>query len=110
MNVNKHGRQIRVVEDLNGNFADKSYIFVWGQSSTSFCNNENRPLDMRIDDITQYLENDTLIMFVKKAHKRYNKDIERTDDYVTLGCYPSVLKLSNGYVTGYINNWGEAVS
>ena len=103
LDVNKHGREIKIIEDLKGNFADKSSIFVWGTTGNQ-CGNP----DARMDYITQYNKNDTLIMFIEKASKRFNFNggIERHSDYTVLGGYSSVVKLSNGYVTGYINNWG----
>jgi len=104
LDVNKHGREIKVIEDLKGNFTGKSSIFVWGTTGSSSCGNNP---DARMDYITQYQKNDTLIMFVEKVQS--NKKIERSGDYTTLNCFASVLKLSNGYVTGYINIWGVAV-
>ena len=107
LNVNKHGREIKVIEDLKGNFTGKSSIFVWGSTGVT-CDNKGRH-DARIDFITQYQKNDTLIMFIGKANKRFNGDFERTSDYTTLYNYSSVVKLSNDHVAGYINNWGVDV-
>jgi hypothetical protein len=108
--VNNHGREIKIIEDLKGNLVGKSSIFVWGQSSTSFCDNKRRQ-DLRLDDLTQYQKNDTLIMFIhNKVTENFNWEIERSTDYKTLGACASVLKLSNGYVTGYVNYWGVVVS
>ena len=99
LDVNNHGRKIKIIEDLKGNLTGKSSIFVWGASSTSFCDHKGRQ-DLRIDYITQYHKNDTLIMLIKNARKRFYGDIERSSDYSTLGgCYSSVLKLSNNSVT-----------
>ena len=109
LDVNKNGREIKVIEDLKGNFTDKSTIFVWGGTGKS-CGKP--PLDLRGDFITQYHKYDTLIMFIEKvgnAPKRPNKYVEKSSDYTTLTCYPSVLKLSNGYVTRGINYWGVPV-
>ena len=108
LDVNKHGREIKIVEDLKGNLMGVSSIFVWGGSNTSFCGKKEQ-VDGRMDRITQYNCNDTLIMFIQKATKRFSRDAERLSDYATLQCYPSVLKLSNGYVNGYINSWGETM-
>jgi len=107
LDTNKHGRQIKVVEDLKGNFAGKPSIFVWGSTGIS-CGKAER-LDARWDFITQYEKNDTLIMFIKTAHKRFNRDIESPNDYTVLPNYSSVIELSNGYASGYINNWGVDV-
>ena len=109
LNVDKHGREIKVIEDLKGNLEGKSSIFVWGMSSTSFCDNKGRQ-DLRLDDLTQYQENDTLVMFItNKVSENFNWDIERSNDYKTLGACFSILKFSNGYVTGTINNWSYDV-
>ena len=104
LDVAKHGRDIKVLEDLKGNFVGKSSIFVWGNSNTSFCDNKDRQ-DGRIDDLTQYHKNDTLIMLIdNKVHNHYNRAIERPNDYKTIGCCFSILKLSKDYVSGYITS------
>lgn len=104
LDVAQHGREIKVVEDLKGNFVGKSSVFVWGKSSTSFCDNKGRQ-DGRLDDITQYHKNDTLIMLIdNKIHNNYNRAVERPNDYKTIGCCYSVLKLSNSIVSGYITS------
>jgi len=103
--VNKHGREIKVIEDLKGNFGGKSSIFVWGISDIVLPGTGSTvsTSDGRVDNITQYNNGDTLIIFIKKAHKRFS-GIERSGDYATLGeCNPSVIKLSNGYVSGRVN-------
>jgi hypothetical protein len=109
LDVAKHGREIKVVEDMKGNFSGKSSVFVWGAGSTSSCDDQGRQ-DMRIDNITQYHENDTLIMLItNKVLKQFNWDIERPNDYKTLGCCYSILKLSDGYVTGNMDYWQNKV-
>ena len=55
----------------------------------------------RWDIITQYQENDTLIMLVNPVI--FENCIETFGDYTTIDCAFSVLKFSNGYVTGHIN-------
>ena len=77
LNIYEYGRHIEVIQDLKGNFADTSLIYV-----------------QKVDAITQYNKNDTLIMLIEKVYKE--------NDYIAGGC--AVLKLSNSYVTGYINN------
>lgn len=109
LDVDKHGREIKVVEDLKGNFTGKSSVFVWGASNTSFCDHKGRQ-DMRIDNINIYQKNDTLIMLItNKVLENFNRDIERPNDYKALGCCYSVLKLSEGYVTGNIHYWQNNV-
>ena len=83
LDAEKDGYNIKVIEDLKGNFTRKSNIFVWNGGG---------------GDIAQY-HNDTLIMHLMKC-KDSDDSIDYT--YMTLPCTYSVLKLSNGYVTGYI--------
>ena len=104
LDVDGHGRKIEVIEDLKGNFTDKSSIFVWGSTGV-LCSNKFEQIDARFDFITQYQVNDTLIMFIRNAHIRFNGDIESPNDYTTLLSYSSIIKWSNGYVSGWINNW-----
>jgi len=99
--VFEYGRYIEVIEDLKGNLADESPIFVWGGGCPSdrdkyVCMSSSRMV------MTQYNENDTLIMIVNKISVSYDGFIETTDDYAIIGCACSVLKLSNGFVTGLI--------
>jgi len=102
-NVKNHGRNINVFEDLKGNLAGKTSIFVWGASSISFCDHKGRQ-DKRVDDITQYHKSDTLIMLIKKSRKRFLGDIERSSDYSTIGgCHQSVLEFSDNSVSGPID-------
>jgi len=104
MDVYEYGRDIKVIEDLKGNFDNKSYIFVWGHGcpSKGVCLAGDRA-----DVITQYNKNDTLIMFVAKACKRFNDDIEKPGDYTTMGCCYSILKISKLFVIGYILPYDE---
>ena len=81
LDVCEYGRNIEIIEDLKGNFADTSFVFI-----QDCC---------RIGDaLIKHHKNDTLIMLFEKTYKK---------DYITLIGH-SVLKLSNDYVTGYINN------
>jgi len=97
LDVYEHGRNIKVIEDLKGNIANKSSIFVWGAYITSRCTES-----VRQDFITQYNKNDTLIMILEKTKRKYARDIERRGDYAIIPCALPVLVLSNGYVTGHI--------
>jgi len=82
LDTEKDGCNIKIIEDLKGNFVGKSDIFVWHSGS----------------DIVRYYEkNDTLIVLLNKC-KKNDEDI----DYATLICTHSVLKLSNGSVIGHI--------
>jgi len=99
LDVFEYGRTIKVIEDLKGNLVDESYIFVWGAGRPS----DGRPYlpTLRMEDMLSYNENDTLIMLLTKPYVR-EEGIETSDDYATFPCSFSVLKLSNGLVTGYI--------
>ena len=111
LDVIQHGRAIKVVEDLKGNFDDKPAILVWGASSISFCDDKGRQ-DLRVDYITQYHKNDTLIMLIKNAYSRFFMDIEKPGTYATLGgCQLSVLQFSNDSVSGPITSyWRQTLS
>jgi len=91
LNEYSGGNKIEVMEDLRGNFRDKSHINVWYCSS--------------------YPENDTLIMPLRKCegdHKGISYEYEGVK-----GGYP-ILRLSNGYVNGYIlskdDKWLKSLS
>ncbi len=102
LETHKYGRTIKVIEDLKGNFTGESSIFVWGNNSPHFDDSIVCIINERSDHITQYQENDTLIMLVAKATDRCG---ETSNEYQTMGCAYSILKLSNGFVTGPIT-WG----
>ena len=98
LDVFEYGRTIEVIEDLKGNFTGESSIFVWGGGNSpkdSGC----IPTNERMDHIELYQENDTLIMLVKSVTFEC---LEAISDYTTITCGYSVLKLSNGFVTGEI--------
>jgi hypothetical protein len=102
LEVVEYGRSIKVVEDLKGNFEEQPLIFVWGDGVPS----KGVGIESdRVDKITQYHQNDTLIVLIGKAYKRYAEDIEKAGDYVIMPCARSTLKFSNGYAIGYINSW-----
>ena len=111
-----YGRKIDVIEDLKGNFKDKSDICVWGQGNplkNTGCPSSFEEIDQRFDRLQyDFQTNDTLIMMLFKI-KKGNNFIEKSGDYETLPCTHGVLRLSNGYVSGciYGNNlaWGEWV-
>ena len=102
LDVFEYGREIKVIEDLKGNLAGKSSVFVWGGGHSS--NPQGAVIsNERMDNLSLYNKNDTLIMCIGIIQRA--NDIEKTGDYGTLQCSPCVLQLSNGYVTGQINNW-----
>jgi len=105
-NVYKHGRNIRVIEDLKGNFDGKSTIFVWGSGSdNTSC---VRIPHYRMDHITRYQKNDVLMMVVgripEKSHWHCSCfwGIENPGDYETSMFGFSVVKISKDNVTGFI--------
>ena len=106
LDVVEYGRTIKVIEDLKGNFDGESTIFVWGSGDPpKGCITING-----WDDITKYKENDTLVMFIGDAVDYYGSCLEKPGDYKTLSCSSSVLKESNGILTGYIHSgpsWEE---
>ncbi len=107
LDVFEYGRTIKVIEDLKGNFVDDSLIFVWGWGDPG----PGCMTTERWDIITQYEENDTLIMLIVPVF--FENCLEVFGDYTTIACASSVLKLSNGFVTGRIffpwgNFWNEA--
>ena len=105
LDVVEYGRHIKVIEDLKGNFKGDSTILVWGAGSPS--SGSSCMTTEKLDYLTQYQENDTLIMLVSPV--TFENCVEVFGGYTTFGCTYCVLKLSNGYVTGYIEPyiWGE---
>ena len=104
LGTNRHGREIRVIEDLKGNFRGNN-AFVWGASSTSSCSRPGQYRNKRVDFINHYQRGDTLIMLLTQAR-------ERSRDFATFGYgHSSVVRLSNGYVSGLITYpWIETMS
>ena len=105
LDVVEYGRHIKVIEDLKGNFTGNTTILVWGGGDSS--SGRNCISNEKLDYLALYQENDTLIMLVKPV--TYENCVEVFGGYTTFSCKQSVLKLSNGYVTGLINPyiWDE---
>jgi len=99
LDVYRHGRNIKIIDVFNGNLSVNSSIFVWG-AGTAEQGGEGMTIE-RWDIITQYDKNDTLIMIVEKIIKSA-RSRENPGDYETIQCAHSILKLSNGNVTGKI--------
>ena len=99
----EYGLNIKLVEDLKGNFPKNVNTFVlWGDGIPFLCSN-------RVDDLKKYNNQDVLIVLLTPAHDLPadmipdgNTWFEEPEDYTTLTCTASVLKLSDGYVTGFI--------
>jgi len=95
-----YGRNVRIIEDLKGNFSGKSSIFVWGiELGTGI---KCFGVRHKVDYINHHDINDTLVMILEEARKRFHGDVEKRGDYTTIACEISVLKLSNDTVTGRI--------
>ena len=98
----EYGINISLVEDLKGNFPkDVNKFTVWGDGHTFIELN-------RLDDLMLYKKQDVLIMLLtptrdlsEMAPKGY-KWLEKPEDYSTLTCTCSALKLSGDNVSGYI--------
>ena len=106
LDIIEYGRNIRIIEDMKGNFKEKSTIFVWGGGNPPNDGGVYLTVE-RLDNITSYNKNDTLIMLVKKIDKERPYTIEKPGEYATLDCACSVLKLSNTYVSGRIFPYWE---
>ena len=88
----RNGLTVRLVEDLKGNFPKGVITFnVWKNINICYP-------DGRHDCLSCYDYQDVLIMLLTPEIPR---------GYTTLQCIRSVLKLSNGYVTGNILTWDE---
>jgi hypothetical protein len=99
-----YGAKVKVLEDLKGNFADSVFISVWGKTGNASVDNYRE----RLDDLTQYAISDTLLLMLLKC-SLYEDELtpltppEKSDDFSTFEYAVSVLKISNGYVTGKIH-------
>ena len=105
LEVYEYGRTVKVIEDLKGNFDDESFIFVWGAGFPSEESGFTGFETNRCDLITLHQEKDTLIMLLGAPvvfEFEEGSGIEAHGDYATIECAYSVLKLSNGLVTGRI--------
>ena len=91
----EYGLSIKLVEDLKKNFPkDVSTFTVWGNGSTFIELN-------RLDNLALYNKQDVLIMLLTPTRDllaemvpQGHKWLEKPEDYATLGCTYSVLKLS----------------
>jgi len=104
----EYGLNIKLIEDLKGNFPKNINTFrVWG-SNTPFNSILNR-----VDDLIWYDKDDTLIMLLTPTQDLSHMHMEQPDemkqiwleiyeDYAILPCTFSCLKLSDNYVSGNI--------
>ena len=101
LDVYEYGRHIKLLEDMRGNFPKNLNTFiVWGDGSSIIESN-------RMDDMRLYSDQDVLIMLLTPTRESLSMSMihpeswfEKPEDYTTIPCTCSVLKLSDGYVTG----------
>jgi hypothetical protein len=103
--VVQHGNRIKIIEDIKKNFEDNDIITVWGAGKCE-----------RIDPLYDSHVTDTLLLLITKTDLKENFHCpqceyhEQPNDYMTIGCYYSVLKLSNGTVSGRITDAYEEIT
>jgi hypothetical protein len=91
-----YGLRVHILDDLKGNMTDSSLITVWGNSAHT---------NKRVDILTQYAKNDTLLLMLDTIYS--DNTPEKAGDYRTVRCVWSdgaVLQYANGFVTGYIHS------
>ena len=95
----EYGLNVKLVEDLKGNFPENVNTFIaWGDGIPFI--ESDRP-----DKLTLYNNHDTLIMLLTPTFDLScmmppgHTWFEKPEDYTTLACICSVLKLSDGNVT-----------
>lgn len=105
-----HGIKLKILENYSGNNL-KDTIIIW------YCN-PDQIIECNFWDIQSTNKvNDTLICLLRKTRLLGNIincdtcpeevdtiDLEKIEDYMIVDCYPSVLKLSQGKVSGRIFN------
>ena len=96
----EYGRHFKLLEDLKGNFPKNMNTFiVWGDGFDKLETN-------RMDDMRLYGDQDVLIMLLTPTRESLSmllpqeSRFEKPEDFTTIPCTCSVLKLSDGYVTG----------
>ena len=87
--VFKYGYRINILEDLRGNYKDKSSITV-------------REWDVCSGHMSYYNAGETLIMLIIPPTTQL-ADFGRSIDFETITCCYTVLKYANDSVTGYIS-------
>ena len=98
-----NGLNIKLIEDLKGNFPEKVNDFTaWGVTYADL---------LRKDYLSLYDKQDVLIMHLTRSE---GISPEKSNDYCTITCTHSVVKLSDDYVTGRIlydeEGWWEGMS
>jgi len=111
--VQDYGRKIELVKDLKGNFPKEvgTTFTVWGAGTPYISYGKQEFLNV-------YEKQDTLLLLLVHTefwNKRggdvpQNVIKEKGNDYTTLSCVKSVLKYSNGYVSGFIFPYVEGMA
>lgn len=100
-----HGIQLKVLEDIKHEILEDT-IMVWCSDGNSF----------RVEYASDFNDNDTLYMLITKtdlegnAHRDLNEipnDTESPSDYMPIHCSFSILKYSNGFLTGRITSLSQ---
>ena len=95
MEGHEYGRKFMLVEDLKGNFPKNVHTFIaWGASQSEGIVSE------RVEHMFMYTEQSELIMLLSPVQEPTR--FESLEDYTTLSCTHSVLRLSDGNVSGNI--------
>jgi hypothetical protein len=93
-NVLDAGIQIKIIEDVRGNFnSQESQLIFWGSGV-----NESP------DNISSYKLNDILFLMAKKRAWINSNGDERPGYYSTVGCAHCITQLIDGYVVGVLYN------
>jgi hypothetical protein len=104
--VVQHGNRIKIIEDFKKNYEDNTTITVWGDGGAG----------NRMDALYNSNVTDTLLLLITKTDLLENslcpqcEPYEQLNDYMTMVCSYSVLKLSNGIVSGRITDAYEEIT
>jgi hypothetical protein len=97
LKTENHGMWVRVIEDIKGNISEDT-VMIWGAGGIS----------CRLDRVIDYSDNDTLLVLLQRTDLTENtlkpdrEPFENENDYMVINCYYSIVKYSNGYITGKI--------
>jgi len=84
-----------VIKDLKGNFTHKSHFFYSGSAAPS-------EIKHSTSEKSNIHESDTFVMLLLKACEISGRDMD--DIYTPTGCATTMLKFSNGYVSGHVSH------
>lgn len=86
--VAEYGLKIKIQEDLKGNYNGKEKIIFWQSLESS-------------DFLNSFKRDEKIILLTEFKTWEDEKNVEH-EDYFTIDCHHSILKLSNGNVIGGI--------